>query len=336
MQLLANNGTPTTQGAFNGVPEALARAAQVQEKNKTKEWLKTKYPDIYGLVQAGLDPGEAFSLAMKKEAEEREQKRYDANRAFEQGKFDYLKTQDQAELGLKRDTLAATAGKRNIETFYDDQGRETRGYYDPSTGRMVQIGGSKAPSASNGGITINPDGTVQIGGNGVKVPSNFMPDPDRPGAVKPIPGGPGEQLPSELAARIGMADNFLKDAPALKQKLQAGDATGIIDRAAAGFSSASDQAQLYRQLQSGTDALMRMLTGAGMNETEARNYADRYLPGYGDNAASAAAKLDQLTNELSAAREKALQGRGGPPASGGNASGGGGGTTSSGIKWGVR
>lgn len=149
---------------------------------------------------------------------------------------------------------------------------------------------------------------------GEKLPSGFRwinPDKRELG-VEPIPGGPGEQISGELAARIGMADSFLGQAPALRDRLTSGDMTGPIDSLAAQFGY-GHRGETYRQLQSGTDALMRLLTGAGMNETEARAYAERYLPTMKDSPESAAGKLDQLIRELEATKGVAMRGRGGKP-----------------------
>lgn len=157
-----------------------------------------------------------------------------------------------------------------------------------------------------------PSTTVNVDA-GIKPPNGYMfADPANPAAgVKPIPGGPAEALPAELAARIGLADSFLAQLPAIREKVAADDVTGVYDRFLAGNFQRSSQAGIYRQIQSGVDALMRMLTGAGMNQMEAAQYAQRYLPSYTDDANSAASKLDQLGRELTAAKESALRGRGG-------------------------
>lgn len=156
-----------------------------------------------------------------------------------------------------------------------------------------------------------PSTTVNM--NDWKVPPGYkLKDENNPDAgVEPIAGGPAEQIPSELAARVGMADSFLQQAPDLKQRILGGGVTGPLDRAQAGWNSSSDQAQIYRQLQSGADALQRMLTGAGMNIAEAQQYAQRYLPSYTDSAQSAAQKLDQLVIELQRVKEMTMRGRGG-------------------------
>jgi hypothetical protein len=147
---------------------------------------------------------------------------------------------------------------------------------------------------------------------GEKLPSGYrwVNPEDKTKGVQPIPGGPGEQIPGELAARVGMSESFAGQAPGLRERLKSGEMTGPIDSLMGQFGM-GERGETYRQLQSGTDALMRLLTGAGMNESEARAYAERYLPTMKDNPDSAVGKLDQLMRELEAAKGMAMRGRGG-------------------------
>lgn len=155
---------------------------------------------------------------------------------------------------------------------------------------------------------------------GEKLPQGFRwKDPNkRELGVEPIPGGPATQIPGELAARVGMSESFQGDAPGLRERLQSGDMTGPIDTTLAQF-GIGDRGQTYRQIQSGVDALTRLLTGAGMNNAEAKAYAERYLPGYRDTPESAVQKLDQLSKELESAKSMAMRGRGGDLGGGQNA-----------------
>jgi hypothetical protein len=54
-----------------------------------------------------------------------------------------------------------------------------------------------------------------------------------------------------------------------------------------------------------------MLTGAGMQASEAANYANRYLPSFTDTQETMLSKLDGLEQDLRATLETATQGRGG-------------------------
>jgi hypothetical protein len=139
--------------------------------------------------------------------------------------------------------------------------------------------------------------------------------------VHPIGGGPATILPSESAGRIGLADTFIANlddktvngmtVPGILSKVKAGQVTGVVDYLNARNNSSSDAAETYRQIQSGTDALQRMLTGAGMPATEAANYAFRYLPVMTDTADSLALKITRLKNELTSIKEETMRGRGG-------------------------
>lgn len=151
---------------------------------------------------------------------------------------------------------------------------------------------------------------------GVKLPPGFRwKDPNNQDiGVEPIPGGPGEQIPGELAARVGMADEFLKQLPNLKTQVKSGMVTGPVDRTA-GLWGYGDSGAVYQQIQSGVDVLQRLLTGAGMNQMEASQYAQRYLPTYADDATTMLGKLDRLERELIATRDTAMRGRGGSSSS---------------------
>lgn len=145
---------------------------------------------------------------------------------------------------------------------------------------------------------------------GEKLPSGFRwKDPNkREMGVEPIPGGPATQIPAELAARIGMAETFKKRLPEIKKRVLAGDATGPVD-VLRGQTMGTNP--VYADIQSGVDALQRLLTGAGMNIAEAEQYAKRYMPGYWDDPETTIQKLDRLNEELEAASQKAMLGRGG-------------------------
>lgn len=150
---------------------------------------------------------------------------------------------------------------------------------------------------------------------GVKLPSGYQwADPaDQTKGVTPIAGGPATQLPGELAARVGMADNFLNnDLPAIRESVKQGDVTGPIDRFSAANRSSGKPAETYRKIQSGVEVLSRLLSGAGMTQVEIDEKTRRYMPTYTDDAASVATKLDQLEAELKATKDAALRGRGGP------------------------
>lgn len=130
------------------------------------------------------------------------------------------------------------------------------------------------------------------------------------GSLEPIPGGPGTQVPAELAARIGMSESFFGQVPEIISEIDSGLMSGPIDAGKA-VQGIGKQGSTYRKIQSGADALQRLLTGAGMNVAEAEAYANRYLPSYTDTAETMKDKVRQLERELRAASDRAMKGRGG-------------------------
>lgn len=148
---------------------------------------------------------------------------------------------------------------------------------------------------------------------GVKLPSGYQwVDPnDQSKGVQPIAGGPATQIPGELAARVGMGDNWLKnDLQVLRDPASLESATGPIDRiqAMAGYGK---PAEIQRKFESGVEVLSRLLSGAGMTQVEIDEKTRRYMPTFMDDDKSLLTKLNQLEAEIRAAGDAAMRGRGG-------------------------
>lgn len=169
---------------------------------------------------------------------------------------------------------------------------------------------------------------------GPSAPSGYQFTPQ--GTLEPIPGGPAakdSQIPAEIAGRLALTDEYLKNAPTIERDIKQGSMTGLWDAGKAQM-GVGRQGEVYRQIQSGVDGLRRGLTGAGMPEGEATEYANRYLPQPTDSADRLLSKHRQLTEELKRFRGYALQGRGGVPSlPGGSPSTPNAGRTSTGVPW---
>ena len=123
--------------------------------------------------------------------------------------------------------------------------------------------------------------------------------------AEPIPGSPREAVTAEVAARIGLADKFKKDAPNLRADIQGGALGGMdfyLKRGKAG--------DILRRIEDGQEALVRNLTGAGMNLQEAESYAERFSPGRLDGTETILSKFDNLVKNLDAVQERVMIGRG--------------------------
>jgi hypothetical protein len=200
-------------------------------------------------------------------------------------------------------------------------------------------------------LSVGPNGEIDFsdgpmpGTSGIipKPPTGFanVPGDDGNVSLAPIAGGPGTQLPAELAARIAVADDGLKVLPEIIERAANGDLTGVMDWAW-GTVGRGQQGTDRRDIKGASEAITRLLTGAGMNNTEIQNEAWMYTPALTDDAPTVVSKLKRLSDKLKAAKEAALTGRGGAvsidPSTGMGATpapAGKGGTTKSGVQWSV-
>lgn len=124
-------------------------------------------------------------------------------------------------------------------------------------------------------------------------------------AKKAREGASSTQIPAEVAARIGLARAFQSDLPSIKKgisELTLADRVDIpLRRGKAG--------DLWRRIESGTEAMKRQMTGAGMSENEAQNYIDRYQLSATDKTETMLHKIDLLDRDLQATTEGALSGK---------------------------
>ena len=194
------------------------------------------------------------------------------------------------------------------------------------------------------GFKKNPDGTFSFIKGGPADPAYKREAGERQSAppgyryVNPadpssdlvaIPGGPAEKVDANVAARLGLAESFLDQLPSIRKRINTGEATGPLDAALAKL-GVGGAGELRRQIQSGAEALLRNLTGAGMNIREAENYVQRYELTATDTVQSMNSKLNQLERELRTTIAAVGRGRGGTHASTATAKPN---VTTSGITW---
>lgn len=123
-------------------------------------------------------------------------------------------------------------------------------------------------------------------------------------------GGGGIDVPAELAARIGMARSFMDEYPEIEAMVKAGDATGPIDQLTGRYLGMGKSGQVMRRIETGADALRRLLTGAALTGSETGDYADRYSPTFFNDKETALLKLQGLKRDLAYAMQAASLGRG--------------------------
>jgi hypothetical protein len=122
------------------------------------------------------------------------------------------------------------------------------------------------------------------------------------GEVRTAGGQAGDSItinpPSaETGAKLGLANGFLDNYDAVLASAQAGEMTGggYISGVQLGRGNGGAQ---YRNLLQGTEAMVRLLTGAGMSEGEARQRVVQYEPALTDDADTLVSKIQGLKQAL--------------------------------------
>jgi len=113
------------------------------------------------------------------------------------------------------------------------------------------------------------------------------------------------ELPGEIGARIGLGREFKKDIKSLKERISKFTATDYADLAI----NRGNAGEVWRRIESGRDALVRGLTGAGIGVAEAQNQAARYQIGVTDRPETMISKLESLERDLDAVERGAITGK---------------------------
>jgi hypothetical protein len=128
------------------------------------------------------------------------------------------------------------------------------------------------------------------------------------GSAEPISiGGVQPPVASEVAARVALMKDFLEKFPDVTAQIDAGALTGpgYLYGVVGGY---GEGGKVNRVIQSGSEALVRNLTGAGMPQSEAERYVTRYEPGALDTAAKLKDKVLKLRTDLLNVREGVIAG----------------------------
>lgn len=160
-------------------------------------------------------------------------------------------------------------------------------------------------------VKINSSGQVVdyelLGEDPNKAPTGFRVAGD--GRLEPIPGGPATQIPAEVGARVGLGKAFEPYAKEISDAIEAGKFNTAIGRLQLATGT-GEVGALSRRMELGKEALMRGLTGAGMNASEADTYAARFSIQTTDSPATIKDKLNMLTWSLANIENIVTRGRG--------------------------
>lgn len=249
------------------------------------------------------------------------------------------------------ESIGNAIGDYRVNRQIQDAYKKTGGNFQDMTKALLEAGNTKAAAIinkfQNGGLTPwqqadlalrirgqdrpptgyerGDDGTMKYIPGGPADPNVLRTQPSRlntpPGyawndptnpeaGMHAIPGGPGEKVEAEVAGRLGMAKSFIGQVPELKRRIMAGESAGITGNIQ-GYAGIGGPGEIRRQMDSGADALLRMLTGAGLNQAEASDYVRRYRYDPTDGTQTRLSKVDQLVRELQSVGETVGRGRGG-------------------------
>lgn len=123
-------------------------------------------------------------------------------------------------------------------------------------------------------------------------------------------------IPAEVGARLGLASGFLERYDDITKNL---DGLGTVTGRAQLIFNTGKAAEVKRQIESGAEALIRQLTGAGKSREEAESYASRYLPNALDTAFDLKSKVKGLRYDLEHTASGIYKAKGGkytPPPTG--------------------
>ena len=167
---------------------------------------------------------------------------------------------------------------------------------------------------------IGPNGKIDIltkpaEASGDKAPSGYRYKAD--GTLEAIPGGPGDidkpqSIPAEMAARLALAESYVSQVPDIKAAINSGTTSGFGGSLALA-TNVGDAGIIKSRQESGVDALIRNLTGAGMSQSESEKYAKRYSFDVTDSKERQLEKVDQLAYELKNIDSTVLKLRGRAP-----------------------
>jgi len=160
-------------------------------------------------------------------------------------------------------------------------------------------------------VKLNSSGQIVdyelLGEDPNKPPSGFRVAGE--GRIEPIPGGPATQIPAEVGARVGLGKAFEPYAKEISDAIEAGKFNTAIGRLQLATGT-GEVGALSRRMELGKEALMRGLTGAGMNASEADAYAARFSIQSTDSPATIKDKLNMLTWSLANIENVVTRGRG--------------------------
>lgn len=184
-----------------------------------------------------------------------------------------------------------------------------------------------APQGARPPVGLSRDDIVQLYGSGMKTGdimkkhAELIADQTKPppgyqwadanrSRLMPIPGGEKEQVAGEIGSRLAQGEVFLSNLPQIREAIGVGNLSGVGNSAKLALGLGA-QKELWRQIDQGMEAIVRLNTGAGQNGAEMIKAAQQYEPSALDSKETLLSKLNGLEAVLKQSMERVYQGRGG-------------------------
>jgi len=128
---------------------------------------------------------------------------------------------------------------------------------------------------------------------------------------------------AEMEARLGMGGKFLSDLedvtdaqgnviPGIRSRVKAGELNKDYPTAILAQLGKGGPGEVRRLIDGGSEALVRMLTGAGMNKEEVATYERRYQFRFAENPTEALSKIEDLAATIKSVQHAVETGKSSP------------------------
>lgn len=215
---------------------------------------------------------------------------------YQQQQFDWQKSQAEREQGnwesdyqMKREKADADANKTDIF------GGEGTGYYeyDPAARAAKQL---VAPGTSQ---KTDPRGSPGIGYHW-SGPTGTDTEANR--------GGPAAKLSSEVAARLGVMDQARRELPAARKAITEMGWGGRVSMT----TGIGETSQAISSIELAKEAMLRLMSGAGVPETEVERYRGLLTPHTTDSPERIVQKLDRIEGMMADIEARVMRGHAQP------------------------
>jgi len=138
--------------------------------------------------------------------------------------------------------------------------------------------------------------------------------PDDTGEMVAVTGGPGTQISADIQGKLAVTRQFIEDySPVIEKAIKDGRFANNNYADRVNYAGElGEMGEINRYFQTGADAIIRTMTGMGMNISEQNKYLNLYVPKWNESEYTIKSKFKSMKGILSRMKSLAEQGRVGP------------------------